>query len=116
MGDAQDCELDYRRRAAAGGDVDAMLRLADIYVSKGETVLAHQWTSAASRAGSVQANFSLAYFQQHGIGTRLSTHSACVTYCSLVHLEAEPILARGAYREQVLFTIKQCTCMNIFCP
>lgn len=101
LGIARECELDYRRRAAASGDVDAMLDVADAYLSSDETTLAYQWASLASTSGSIRANFSVAYLKQHGVGTVQDVDGACKTYCSLLHLDTEPLLVRG----MVLFQI-----------
>jgi len=107
LGIARECELDYRRRAAASGDVDAMLDVADAYLSSDETALAYQWASLASTSGSTRANFSVAYLKQHGVGTVQDVDGACKTYCSLLQLDTEPLLVRGmVYRSKSSLTRK----------
>ena len=95
LGAAASCEFDYRQRSAACGHVDAMLRVAEAYGNSGKPALAYRWTNQAGKAGSVEANLSLAYFKEYGIGTTKDLSGACATYCSLLELDKEPILVRG---------------------
>lgn len=92
------CELDYRRRAALTGNVDAMLRLASLHENLGE---AQHWIRKASDAGSMQAKHSIAYIQANSPSSE-DRSSACMEYCKLLKLQDEPVLARGLAFLQVM--------------
>jgi len=94
------CELDYRRRAALTGNVDAMLRLASLHENLGDPNQAQQWIRKASDAGSIEAKHSIAYIQANGPAEDRS--NACMEYCKLLKLQDEPVLARGLAFLQVM--------------
>eukprot|EP00435_Cladocopium_sp_Y103_P028877 s896_g7.t1 len=89
------CELDYRRRAALTGNVDAMLRLASLHENLGEENQAQHWIRKAGDAGSIQAKHSIAYSQANSPSSE-DRSSACMEYCKLLKLQDEPVLARGS--------------------
>lgn len=95
------CELDYRRREALTGNVDAMLRLASLHEHLGEKTQAQHWMRQAGEAGSVQAKYSMAYLQANGPGTQ-DRVGACTEYCKLLKLQDEPLIARGLALFQVI--------------